>query len=261
MKRVYRISAAYAHLEKEILSIPERFDNEGELIYSGRNTLKVMDIGGVRMCIKSFQLPHIINRVAYAYIRPSKAERSYEYAARMVEMGVGTPEPVGYILFKDAVGLTHSYYISLQLDGAITFRGIADLPVAEQDDIYRAFTRFTYNFHQKGIYFIDHSPGNTLLRKESDGKYHFYLVDLNRTRFEAVSVQKGLKNLSMLELPADKLNIIAGEYAALSHSDADSMIKQLLHYSLAHDEHVEWKSFIRDNRRRVKRLLFSRGGQ
>ena len=254
----YRISSAYAHLEKEILSIPERFDKEGELIYSGRNVLKVMDIGGFRMCIKSFKLPHIINRVAYAYVRPSKARRSYDYAERMMEMGVGTPAPVGYILYKDAIGLTYSYYISLQLDGVITFREIAELPEEEQDDVYRAFARFTYDFHQKGIFFIDHSPCNTLLRKEDDGNYHFYLVDLNRTRFEPVSTQKGLKNLSMLELPDDKLRIIAKEYAKLSHADADRMAEQLVQYSSAHNNFVELKSIIRDNRRRIKRLLFPR---
>ncbi|RHJ94126.1 lipopolysaccharide kinase InaA family protein [Parabacteroides bouchesdurhonensis] len=261
MKEEYRISEAYAHLEKEILSIPERFDKEGELVYSGRNILKVMNIGGIRMCIKSFKLPHIINKVAYAYVRPSKAERSYDYAMRMAEMGVGTPQPVGYILFKGAVGLTHSYYISLQLDEAITFREIVKLPAEEQDDVYRAFARFTYHFHQKGIYFIDHSPGNTMLRKEADGAYHFYLVDLNRMKFETVSPLKGLKNLSMLEVPEDKLRVIAKEYAILSHSNIENMEQQLIRYSTAHNKYVERKSCIRDCRRYIKRLLSPQGGQ
>jgi hypothetical protein len=34
--------------------------------------------------------------------------------------------------------------------------------------------------HEASINFLDHSPGNTLIVKKSEGKYDFYLVDLNR---------------------------------------------------------------------------------
>ena len=39
----YQINPKYAYLEKEILSVPIRFDKEGELIYKGRNILKVLN--------------------------------------------------------------------------------------------------------------------------------------------------------------------------------------------------------------------------
>lgn len=253
----YQINPKYAYLEKEILSVPIRFDKEGELIYKGRNILKVLNIGGIRMCIKSFKYPHIINKVVYAYFRKSKAERSYLYANRFVELGIGTPEPVAYILFRDKVGLTYSYYISLQLDDVSTLRGLFLLPKEEQIEAFRAFTRFTYDFQQKGVYFIDHSLGNTLVKKDDDGVYLFWLVDLNRTQFEVVSSWKGLKNLSMLELPEFLLRTIGEEYALLNHEDKEEMVKRLILLTKAHNEHVKRKGFIRNTRRMIKRRLFS----
>lgn len=253
----YQINPKYANLEKEILSVPMRFDQEGELIYKGRNILKVLNIGGIRMCIKSFKYPHIINKIAYAYFRKSKAERSYLYATRFVELGIGTPEPVAYILFRDKLGLTYSYYISLQLDNVPTLRGLFQLPEEEQMNAFRAFTCFTYDFHQKGVYFVDHSLGNTLVKKDNDGIYHFWLVDLNRTQFKTVSPWKGLKNLSMLELPEFLLQVIGKEYATLTHEDKDKMVKKLILFTRAHNEHVKRKDFIRDTRRMIKRRLFS----
>lgn len=252
----YEINPAYKHLEKEILAIPERFAHESELIYKGRNVLKVLEVGGVRMCVKSFKKPHLINQVAYIYFRKSKAERSFAYASRFVELGVSTPRPVAYLLYRDKVGLTSSYYICLQEEEVCTLRGVLEWPLAEQEEAFRAFTRFTYDFQQKGIYFIDHSMGNTLVRREKEG-FHFALVDLNRTRFMPVSCLKGLKNLSMLELDDHMLQVIGEEYASLTGQEKAGMVKKLILFTRAHDAHVKRKDFIRDTRRMIKRRLFS----
>lgn len=257
MRRAYEINPAYIHLKQEILSIPERFDREGETIYTGRNTLKVIEVAGVRMCIKSFKHPHIINKFVYAFFRKSKAERSFLYASHLQELGVGTPEPIACILYKDRFGLTKSYYICRQLDHVMTIRGIKELPLGEQDFVYSRFADFTYDFHRKGVYFVDHSPGNTLIGIDKEGQPHFWLVDLNRTKFgsSAVPYEKGLKNLSMLELPEDKLRVIAEEYASLWHKDKAEAVRELIHLTEEHNKYVERKSWLRDTRRAVKRRL------
>ena len=41
---------------------------------------------------------------------------------------------------------------------------IPDFP--DHDTILRQFTRFSFNLHEKGIEFLDHSPGNTLIKKK-----------------------------------------------------------------------------------------------
>lgn len=253
----YQINPRYEYLKECILSLPERFDKEGEVIYSGRNTLKVIICGDVRMCVKAFKLPHFINKIAYAYFRKSKAERSYIYATRFEQLGINTPEPIAFILYKDKVGLTKSFYICCQQHYDFTFRGIANLPSQERRTALQEFVRFTYDFHQKGVYFIDHSPGNTLVKKESNERFSFYLVDLNRTRFTKVTTKEGLKNLSNLEASHDMIVTMGTEYALLTHNNKEATIKKLIQLSEAQNRVTERKSFIRNTRRKIMHLFTS----
>lgn len=81
----YQINPKYKSLEKAILDIPRRFDQEGEVIDDGRNVIKVLDVEGERFNVKSFKKPNIINQFAYAYVRKGKAQRSFEYANTLLE--------------------------------------------------------------------------------------------------------------------------------------------------------------------------------
>lgn len=253
----YQINPKYKHLEKDILSLPERFKNEGEVIYTGRNILKVIECGGIPMCIKSFKTPHLINKIAYAHFRKSKAERSFLYATRFLKLKINTPEPIAYIVYKDNIGLTHSYYICQQINYEYTFRGIINLPPNDKEQALREFVCFTYNFHQRGVYFTDHSAGNTLIKRDESGKFHFYLVDLNRTKFKKVSDREGLRNLSNLEATHDMLRIMADEYAFLTHAESEKTAKKLIQLTESHNKATERKSFIRNTRRKIKRLFTS----
>ena len=253
----YQINPQYTHLKECILSLPERFEKEGEVIYSGRNTLKVIKCGEVPMCVKAFKLPHFINKIVYAYFRKSKAERSFIYATRFSKLGINTPEPIAFILYKDKLGLTRSYYICRQLDYDFTFRGISNLPQQEQETVLQEFVRFTYAFHQKGVYFIDHSAGNTLIKKNMNGTFSFYLVDLNRTKFTNVTTKEGLRNLSKLEASHNRLTIMGREYALLTHCNTEATTKKLIQLTDRHNKITERKSFIRNTRRKIKRLFTS----
>lgn len=252
----FKINPEFKQLEDYLLSVPSRFEQEGKIVYSGRNTLKTLEYEGLTFCVKSFKKPHLLNKVVYSYFRKPKAERSFLYATCFMKQGIGTPKPVAYIVFKDFFGVTNTYYISLYQDCDFTFRGIAMLSEAEQIDAYKAFTRFTHDFHRKGVYFVDHSPGNTLVKKEDSGQWRFWLVDLNRTRFTPVSPEIGIKNLSMIELPNDKLEIIAGEYARLTQYDPDQMTRMLIDLTQKNNNRVHRKSWIRNTRRKIKHFLF-----
>ncbi|MBQ7827173.1 MAG: Kdo domain containing protein [Clostridia bacterium] len=232
------IHPKYRHLEAQIRDIPRRFEQEGRLLTRGRNVIKVLEVEGLQLNVKSYKKPHLINRFAYAYLRKTKAERSYRYANLLLERGIGTPEPVAYIVYRDLWGVTRSYFISLQVEVDCEFRDLREQRPADLEPLLRAFTRFTYQLHQNSIYFLDHSPGNTLIARRGE-EYVFYLVDLNRIRLQRIPPLMGLKNFYRLHADEEMIDVIADEYARLTGGDSLSMARLLKQWTQAHDARVQ----------------------
>lgn len=211
------ISKHHELSRRNIEEILLNFNSIGQSFFAGkkhrRNHLKVVEREGVKLNIKSFKLPNLINRYVYAFIRESKAERSFKFAEELIKKGVGTPKPIAFAEETNNGALTKSFYMSEHLDYDLTFRDL-DLSIPEHEDILRAFTRFTFNMHEKNIKFLDHSPGNTLIQL-NNGDYQFYLVDLNRMNFKPLDFTERMKNFSRLTSDKKKVEIMAKEYAGL----------------------------------------------
>lgn len=204
----------YIKDKSDILDLVNDFDRSGiELGNQKRNTIKLFNIGKRKINIKSFKSPNFINSLIYDTFRKSKAQRSYEYANKLINLGVLTPLPIAYIQNSSFIRLKQSYYISEHLDYDFTFREISrDLSFDDSVNALKAFTRFTYNLHEKGINFLDHSPGNTLIKKHRSS-YDFYLVDLNRMEFKQMTLLDRMKNFSRLSHSEDVVKIMSCEYA------------------------------------------------
>jgi len=117
----------------------------------------------------------------------------------------------------DIIGLKDSYYACVHLESVFEFREIVQNKNFEnRDEILRQFTKFTFDMHQKGVEFLDHSPGNTLIKDNNDGTYSFYLVDLNRMKFhESIDFQTRMNNLSHLTPQKEMIAIMSNVYAQL----------------------------------------------
>ena len=204
----------YIKDKSDILDLVNDFDRSGiELGNQKRNTIKLFNIGKRKINIKSFKSPNFINSLIYDTFRKSKAQRSYEYANKLINLGVLTPLPIAYIQNSSFIRLKQSYYISEHLDYDFTFREISrDLSFDDSVNALKAFTRFTYNLHEKGINFLDHSPGNTLIKKDRNS-YDFYLVDLNRMEFKQMTLLDRMKNFSRLSHSKEVVKIMSYEYA------------------------------------------------
>ena len=225
-----KIHPSYITHKDKILSCISNYENSGKLIYGGtRNSIKTFDIGDLVLNIKAFKKPNFIKKIIYTYLRPSKAKRSYEYALKLFEKEILTPHPIAYILIKDKFGLTKSYYISEHLEFDLMFKNLVDdqnFPYYEE--ILRQFTKFTYRLHENGIEFKDHSPGNTLIKKNGENHYEFYLVDLNRMRFhDHMTLEQRMYNLRRLTPKLDMISIIADEYAKLSNQNSEKLLKMI----------------------------------
>lgn len=202
----------------KLRSIIEDFD----LLEGGvgkRNVIKIVDFNGTNINIKAFKIPNIINQIVYSLFRKSKAQRSYEYANKLTAMGVGTPKPLAYFEFKSGLLFKRSFYVSKQLDCDLTYRELTkDFDIPNYDVILRAFTRFTFGLHEKGVHFLDHSPGNTLIKRNGDD-YEFYLVDLNRMNFGTLDFETRIKNFSRLTIHKSMVEVMSDEYAKCSGED------------------------------------------
>ena len=200
-----------------------------DFVIGKRNAIKLFELGNDLISIKSFKKPNIINKIAYRYFRKSKARRSFEFASKLIEMKIGTPQPVAFFENYDFIGLKESYYACEHLEQVFEFREIVQNEAFENRDfIIRNFTKFTFEMHEKGIEFLDHSPGNTLIRKNSDGTYSFFLVDLNRMKFhEILDFQTRMKNLSKITHKKDMIAVMSNEYAKLSGEDETTIFETM----------------------------------
>jgi tRNA A-37 threonylcarbamoyl transferase component Bud32 len=211
----------------EIVYNINNFDSKGILFGDGqRNKIKLFELEGKTINVKSFKIPHLINKIAYKYFRKSKARRSFEYATTLLEKGIGTPQPIAYFENYDAVGLKDSYYVSEHLQCDLTFRELVEIPdFPDHDTILRQFTQFSFDLHEKGIEFLDHSPGNTLIKKNAEGNYDFFLVDLNRMEFhDSMDFDVRMRNLSHLTPKKEMIAVMSNEYSKLYSAQTEAEI-------------------------------------
>ncbi|MCF7561765.1 Kdo domain containing protein [Sabulilitoribacter multivorans] len=190
------------------------FDTKGENFGNqDRNSLKLFKLDDKKVNVKSFRVPNIVNQIAYKFFRKSKAQRSFEYANKLVDLNIGTPKPIAYYEFKTPFLFKKSYYISEQQACDLTYRELTtDLSYTNHEAILRAFTRFTFQLHEREIHFLDHSPGNTLIQL-NNGDYRFYLVDLNRMEFKPLDFETRIKNFSKLTIHKSMIEVMSDEYA------------------------------------------------
>jgi len=218
------IKALEAEVKKAILD----FDRHQEVLGdASRNVIKVISIAGERYAIKSFKVPNLINQLVYRLFRKSKAERSYAYANKLLELEIKTPFPAAYKVYTKALLFKKSYYVSKLLAYDLTYRELVHDPdYPDHENILRDFTKFTHGLHEKRVLFLDHSPGNTLIVKKGT-MYDFYLVDLNRMQFGTLDFETRIANFSRLTPKKEMVKIMSNEYSKITGLDESMIFKKM----------------------------------
>ncbi len=237
----------YASQKDLIFKLAQGFHNEGELLIKGsRNIIKTNFLDTEKVNIKYFKTPHAVNSLVYSWLRPSKAKRSFEYAQYLLERDILTPFPIAYIEEKAATGLKESFYICRHIDYDFTFRELIHNPLFEnRREILEQFTEFTFKMHENRVNFLDHSPGNTLIVNKGGGKYDFYLIDLNRMKFEDMDIEVRMDNFKKLWLSRTMVKIIAQKYALLSGQPYEKLHAILLKKTLAFKRKITKKKYLK----------------
>ncbi|MDR2499330.1 MAG: tyrosine protein kinase [Tannerellaceae bacterium] len=213
------IHPKFRSFEAAISEILKRFDQQGRLLYSGRNTIKVVDMPPYTINIKRFKRPHIFNRIAYTFLRKSKCERAYLHSEQIIRRGFNTPQPVACFIMTQCGLMSDSFYLSIHENYPRNMYEFGQGGIAEREDIIKAFARYTAALHEARIFHRDYSPGNILFEVR-DARCEFCLVDTNRMSFGKVSIAKGCSAFAALWGDEAIFNLIANEYADARKADA-----------------------------------------
>jgi hypothetical protein len=233
----YKVSPDFQHFKEDLFNIKSIFAKNDNSIHQARNVLKVIPMNDLEVVVKAFRIPNAINQFAYAYIRKSKAYKSYFNATKLKELGVNTPEPIGFIEFYRNGFFKESYFLAKKFDYELTMAEIRDNPPVDKKPILKAFVKFTYEIHQKGVWHVDYSGGNILINRD-DSAYVFSLVDINRMEFREITDYEGLENFNKFWFNEEDLTSIAKEYANLANLDENRAIQEIIEHDKKLKDHV-----------------------
>lgn len=228
------VDPKYTPLLQNITSF---FEASSQSVHKARNELKVIDFENEKLLVKSFKIPHFINKIAYTFFRDSKAKKSYYNTLRL---GQFAPEAIGYLEMKKHGLLERSYFVSARFAYDFTIREpLLDSHFPDREKIFRAFALFTAQLHEAGIEHLDYSPGNILIKATDDG-YIFKIVDVNRMKFKNLTTRERLQNFSKLWAKDADLKIMIDAYAdatSLNREEAWEIARK------ASQQHKDRKNF------------------
>ncbi len=246
----YTIDKHYNHLLPFAKNIQEQFKGDSETIHDGRNILRIFDVKNTKVVVKSFKIPNIVNQIVYSFFRDSKAARSYMYSQKLLELGIATPHPIAFVEQRNLGLFKQSYYICEHFDFDFEIRAVLkDAAFADRERIFKEFAGFSYKLHEAGVYHVDYSPGNVLIKKE-DNHYTFMIVDVNRMEFMKFTDELRMKNLSRFSASAEDTKIIAKFYAEVAGIDVNWAVERLKFYHEKHQEYIKRKKELKKLKKR-----------
>ncbi|MCK9338085.1 MAG: hypothetical protein M0P43_09665 [Arcobacteraceae bacterium] len=239
------LNSEFGNFETFLMNIKDYFNQNSNTIHKARNELKVIDYEGLSLVVKSFKIPHIINRFVYTHYKPSKAKKSYDNAIKLITLGINTPTPLGYIEFFENGLIKESFFVSIKFEYDFTIREpLLDIGFDNKEEILKEFGEFTFDLHNNGILHNDYSPGNILIKK-SFNSYIFSIVDINRMEFKELYYDERLKNFAKLWASDDDLITIVQSYAASAGMNEKRAIEDALKYSHAHKARINFKKRLK----------------
>lgn len=219
----------FAFLRHFITQLPERFAQEGQVIYKGRNELRLFAVEGYDLVVKSYKRPNLINRIAYGFLRSSKAERAYRYGLLLQEKDFGTPCPVGFVTCRSGLFFDHSYSIALQSTCPYTYRDFKKQEFPRQKEIAEAIGLFTARLHAEGILHKDYSAGNILFDDRPD-QIKIEMIDLNRLAFRKIGLEEGCRNFERLPEKEAIIETMGATYARARGFDPALCISKIKNF-------------------------------
>ncbi len=247
----YQIHPSYAHLLPFCRQIPALFASEqGQLLHNGRNCIKVFQVGDERIVVKSYGPPSLVNRLIYGRFRKSKAQRAYEHAAYLRQLGIETPNEMAWIEVRHRGLLQECYYLSAYAEGTPFSQVIDRFPSLDNLVLMDDLAEYLVGLHACGVLHEDLNAGNILYRHEAGG-VRFSLVDINRMHFRrSLSRRSRLKNLRRLTHKTEAYLYIVRSYIVKAGLEQNRSLLQSCLYLFAFSDRTRLKERIKQVFRR-----------
>lgn len=243
------VNPTYKAYESFFKDLPSRFEREGILLHRGRNQVKQFELpDGTPCVVKRYKVPHLLQRIVYRWFRPSKAQRAYTFALRLVDMEIDTPTPMCYIEKSSGLLFADSYFVSTRCDYPPLYPVLFE---AEQFDpeLASSLAGFLVEMHQKGFLHGDLNLTNILYHEGIDGEVKFTVIDTNRSHFiEEPTKEQCLHNLVRLTHRHELMCYVVKDYARLRGWDVETSWEKV---------HVDLIAFEKkeERKRKLKRKL------
>lgn len=205
------VNPEYQSLSEWLTQMPRLFsDNQGELLYKGRNHIRLFLVGNKKVVVKCYKKHDIIKMLVYTFFRKNKACKSFENAVLLRKRGFNTPQEVAYMECRTAGLISQVYYVCAYTDSQpIRPRLIEQEPYDEALAVI--YARYVASLHEAGVLHRDLNPTNVLV----DAENHFELIDINRMQFFEGPVPKAecMENLTLFYWLTPAYRFILNEYA------------------------------------------------
>ena len=211
------INPNYKFISSSLYSIidPDFFKQQGELLFTSRNTIKRFCLGGIDIVVKRYGHITSFNRLMYSTFRKSKAMRAYQHASQLRELGISTPEEIAMIeTYKN--GILQDYYF-VSASSSYHSMAIHRDKGFDRESMYPlidAMVEWIVKLHDKGILHQDLNVSNILYKELANGDFDFQIIDNNRMKFSKnPSMNVRLKNLCRLSVDLELHNYILKQYS------------------------------------------------
>ena len=176
---------------KEFSTLPFMFDHSGSTISDGANKVKLINYKGHQLVVKSYKQIKGLANLIYRFRRP-KAFHAYKHALMLLDLGIPTPEPAGFVITYDLAGVpSKSFYIAEYSDWKPLSMFI-DTEEGFDRDIVGRFAEFVAQLHGKQVNIKDLDSSHVLVGE--DGR--FQLIHLEKVSFKRLKYNDRLKNLA-----------------------------------------------------------------
>ncbi len=221
------VNKEYESLTEYIKSIPAIFESTGTEIYHKRNIVKILRHDDMDLVVKRYKRPNLIQRIAYTFFCKGKAKRAYLFAGRMLDLGISTPFPIAFIEITKSGLLSDSYFISSRTFDRSLFPELVETPDYDIE-LASEVARLMVRLHEKGVIHGDPNLSNILYHSDAEGKTHFTLIDINRTRFGSEFTEREcLANLMRLTHRRDLLKRLVSVYAEERKWDVPETVEKV----------------------------------